>query len=69
MFGAIIGIVFGLYVAAALVGVIGLLIGAVFSGAASLFTGAISGKGIVFGIVIGYILYRYLRNRNAEREE
>lgn len=71
MIGALVGVVFGLYVLAALVGVIGVIISAVFSGAisliASLFT--FSGEEIVLGIVIGFLAFWYFRRKNAVKSE
>ena len=53
MFGAIIGIVFGLYAVVAVINVIGVVIGAVFSGAAFMLGEVFSGEGLVIGIVMG----------------
>ena len=49
MFGLIIGILFLVYVIAALIGVAGVIFGAVFSGIGSLISGIFSGKGLVIG--------------------
>ena len=78
MFLAIIGMVFGLYVIvavmsvlAALVGVVGVAgvtIGAVFSGVSIIFAEAFSGESIAIGIVMGLVLYFWLRNRNQAKE-
>ena len=65
MFGAIIGIVFGLYAVVAVINVIGVMIGAVFSGAAFMLGEVFSGEGLVIGIVIGLVLYFWLKKRNA----
>ena len=65
MFVAIVGILVILYMAAALVNVVGVVIGAVFSGAAFLLAEVFSGEGIVIGIVIGVALYYWLKKRNA----
>nr|AHF25971.1 hypothetical protein [uncultured bacterium Contigcl_1556] len=65
MFGAIIGIVFGLYAVVAVINVIGVVIGAVFSGAAFMLGEVFSGEGLVIGIVIGLVLYFWLKKRNA----
>ncbi|MCR5294757.1 MAG: hypothetical protein K6E30_06220 [Lachnospiraceae bacterium] len=65
MFGVIIGILFGLYVIAAVINVIGVIIGAVFSGATFILAEVFSGEGIVLGIVIGLALYFWLKKRNA----
>ncbi len=65
MFGAIIGIVFGLYAVGAVINVIGVVIGAVFSGAVFMLGEVFSGEGLVIGIVIGLVLYFWLKKRNA----
>ena len=63
---AVIGGVFGL---------IGSIIGGIFSGLSSLASAAFSGSGLVIGIVIGLIAFYYFRNRDvrnaaeAEAEE
>ena len=71
MIGALVGVVFGLYVLTALVSVIGVIISAVVSGAisliASLFT--FSGEEIVLGIVIGFAAFWFFRRRNAVKNE
>ena len=61
MFGAIIGIVFGLYAVVAVINVIGVVIGAVFSGAACMLGEVFSGEGLVMSIVIGLVLYFWLK--------
>ena len=66
MFGAIIGILFGLYVIAAVINVIGVIIGAVFSGVFSVIGGAFSGEGLVIGIILGVVAFYYFRNRKKE---
>ena len=63
MFGAIIGIVFGLYAVVAVINVIGVVIGAVFSGAAFMLGEVFSGEGLVIGIVIGLVLFYAFRNK------
>ena len=78
MFLSIIGMVVGLYVIVAVmsvlaalvgvVGVVGVIIGAVFSGASLIFAEAFSGEAIVIGIVMGLVLYFWLRNRNQAKE-
>ena len=54
MFGMIVGILFGLYVIAAIINVAGVIIVAVFSGIGSviggIFSGAFSGEGLAVGI-------------------
>ena len=73
MFGMIVGILFGLYVIAAVINVIGVIIGAVFFGAGSLLSGifslAFSGEGLVAGIVLGVLAYNLFRKRNTAGEE
>jgi len=75
MFGMIVGILFGLYVIAAVINVVGVIIGAVFSGVGtllggifSLVEGAFSGKGILLGIALGLAWY-FLRKKNAAHNE
>ena len=68
MFMVIIGILFVLYVMAAMLNVIGMVIGAVFSGAACVLTEAFSGGGLAVGIAIGLALYFWLKRRNAVNE-
>ena len=68
MFGAIIGILFGLYVIAAVINVIGVVIGAVFSGATFILAEVFSGEGIALGIAIGLALYFWLKRRNTVNE-
>ena len=65
MFGAIIGIGFGLYAVVAVINMIGVVIGAVFSGAVFRLGEVFSGEGLVIGIVIGLVLYFWLKKRNA----
>ena len=78
MFGMIIGILFGLYVIAAIIKVIGVIIGAVFSGVGALLGGIFSGvfslidgvfswEGILLGVVLGLAWY-FLRRRNGAAE-
>ena len=69
MFGAMIGILFGLYVILAVINVIGVVVGAVFSGASFLLAEVFSGEGIAAGIAIGLVLYFRLKKRNAVSEE
>ena len=65
MFGMIVGFVVLVYVGAALLSVLGLIFGTLFSTALSLAGWLFSGKGIVIGIIVGYLLVRYLRNRET----
>ena len=66
-------LMFGGWVAIAVVGgvlsLIGSVIGGIFSGLSSLASGAFSGKGIVVGIVIGVVLYYYIRRQKNETGE
>ena len=75
MFGMIVGILFGVYVIAAVINVAGVIIGAVlsgigsviggiFSGLSSLASAVFSGSGLVIGIVIGLAVFYYFRSRN-----
>ena len=72
MFGMIVGILFGLYVIAAVINVVGVIIGAVFSGVGTLlggiFSAAFSGEGILIGIVIGLAWYFSMKKRNTVKE-
>ena len=65
MFGMIVGIVVLVYVGAALLSVLGLIFGTLFSAALSLAGWLFSGRGIVIGIIIGYLAVRYFRNRES----
>ena len=65
MFGMIVGIVVLVYVGAALLSVLGLVFGTLFSTALSLAGWMFSGKGIVIGIIVGYLAVRYFRNRET----
>ena len=65
MFGMIVGIVVLVYVGAALLSVLGLIFGTLFSAALSLAGWLFSGKGIVIGIIVGYLAVRYFRNRET----
>ena len=78
MFGLIIGILFGLYVIAAVIKVVGAIIGTVFSGVGALLGGIFSGvftlvdgvfsaEGILLGIALGLVWY-FLRRRNVVTE-
>ena len=72
MFGMIIGVVFGLYVMAAVFNVVGVIIGAVFSGIGSLIGRIVysvfSCEGLAVGIVIGLIWYFWMKKRNLVKE-
>ena len=63
-------LMFGGWIAIAVVGgvlgLIGSIIGGFFSGLSSLTSAAFSGGGLVIGIVIGLAAYYYFRNRNAQ---
>ena len=65
MLGMIVGFVVLVYVGAALLSVLGLIFGTLFSTALSLAGWLFSGKGIVIGLIIGYLAVRYFRNREA----
>lgn len=73
MFGMIVGILFGLYVIAAVINVVEVIIGAVFSGVGTLlgglFSGVLSSEGLAVGIVIGMIWYFSMKKRNTARNE
>ncbi len=70
-------LMFGGWIAVAVIGgilgLIGTVIGGIFSGLASAASGVFSGSGLVLGFVIGAAAYWYFRNRNtrnaAESEE
>ena len=66
-------LMFGGWIAIAVVGgvlgLIGSIIGGIFSGLSSLASSAFSGSGIVVGIVIGLALYFWLKKRNEVQEE
>ena len=79
--GILFGGLFGIYAILAVLNVAGVVIGAVFSGLAAAFSGVINGIGSVFsgvgttgslivGIVIGIVLFNYIRRRrNGTAEE
>ena len=73
MFGMIVGILFGLYVIAAVINVAGVIIGAVFSGVGSLigeiFSGAFSSEGLAVGIMIGAAWYLIRKRNESARDE
>ena len=62
-------LMFGGWIAIAAVGgvlgLIGSVIGGIFSGLSSLASGAFSGSGLLIGIVIGLVAFRYFRGRDA----
>ena len=66
-------LMFGGWIAIAVVGgvlsLVGSVIGGIFSGLTSLAAGVFSGKGIVIGIVVGVVLYYYLRRQKSESAE
>ena len=63
-------LMFGGWIAIAVIGgvlgLIGSIIGGIFSGLSSLTSAAFSGSGLVIGIVIGLVAFYYFRNRNAQ---
>ena len=66
-------LMFGGWIAIAVIGgvlgLVGSIIGGIFSGLTSLASSAFSGSGVVIGIVIGFALYFWLKNRNAAQKE
>ena len=66
-------LMFGGWIAIAVIGgifgLIGSVIGGIFSGLTSLASGAFSGPGVVIGIVIGLALYFRLKKRDETTEE
>ena len=66
-------LMFGGWIAIAVIGgvlgLIGSIIGGVFSGLASLASGAFSGGSVAAGVVIGLALYFWLKKRNAESQD
>ncbi len=69
MFAMIFGFLFILYVVAALIGIAGAVIEAVFSGFASVIPAVLSGRGILIGIVLGFLLVRAHMKKAAQAEE
>ena len=63
-------LMFGGWIAIAVVGgvlsLIGSVIGGIFSGLTSLASGVFSGSGLVIGIVIGFVAFCWFRSRNAQ---
>ena len=66
-------LIFGGWVALAVIGgvfsLIATVIGGIFSGLASIASGIFSGHGLVIGIIIGIALYYYVRRQNNETAE
>ena len=66
-------LMFGGWMAIAVIGgvlgLIGSIIGGIFSGLSSLAPSAFTGSGVVVGIVIGFALYFWLKKQNEAREE
>ena len=66
-------LMFGGWIAIAVIGgvlgLVGAVLGGVFSGLTSLASGVFSGSGVVEGIVIGFALYFWLKKRNEAKEE
>ena len=66
-------LMFGSWIAIAVIGgvlgLVGSIIGGIFSGLTSLVSGAFSGEGVAIGIVMGLALYFWLKKRNAAKEE
>ena len=66
-------LMFGGWIAIAVIGgvlgLIGSIIGGVFSGLASLASGAFSGGSVAAGVVSGLALYFWLKKRNAESQD
>ena len=66
-------LMFGGWIAIAVVGgvlsLIGTIIGGIFSGLASLASGVFSGSGVVVGIAIGLVAFYYFHNRKAAETE
>ena len=62
-------LVFGGWIAIAVVGgvlgLIGSVMGGIFSGLSSVASASFSGRGLVIGIVIGLVAFCFFRNRNA----
>ena len=65
MFGGWIAIA----VLGGILGLIGSIIGGVFEGLGALAEGAFSGNGLVLGIVVGLALYFWMRKRNEAQAD
>ena len=65
-------LMFGGWIAIAVIGgvlgLIGSIIGGIFSGLSSLASAAFSGSGLVIGIIIGLAAFYCFRNRNARND-
>ena len=66
-------LMFGGWIAIAVIGgvlgLIGSIIGGIFSGLSSLTSAAFSGSGLVIGIIIGLVAFYYFRNRNVRNAD
>ena len=66
-------LMFGGWIAIAVIGgilgLVGTIVGGIFSGLASLASGAFSGNSVVIGIAIGLALYFWLKKKNAAQED
>ena len=66
-------LMFGGWIAIAVVGgilsLVGSVIGGIFSGLTSLASGVFSGSGLLVGIVIGLVLYCHIRRQRNETAE
>lgn len=65
-------LMFGGWIAIAVIGgvlgLVGSIIGGIFSGLTSLASSAFSGSGVVIGIVIGLVAFYYFHNRKSTEE-
>ncbi len=68
MFGAMIGILFGLYVILAVINAIGVVVGAVFSGASFLLAEVFSGEGIAVGIAMYFLCFNRKKTAQCESD-
>ena len=66
-------LMFGGWIAIAVIGgvlgLIGSIIGGIFSGLSALTSAAFSGSGLVIGIIIGLVAFYYFRSRNARNAD